>query len=178
MSIKIHFYLRKWETLRRSIIAEKADISSISLYRQLFEWAIELKESKEKAIKELYELYFAYFERLYIEDYKFDDVWYSVGYLIENDITRATNKSLQTIVVVCRDVLWEIVAFKSSRRCPITRADNLRALTDSSRQEVFFCCDTCLYTENLQGIPIDFKGSFLPITPAMAKRLQIPIGAP
>ena len=156
-------YLKQFNVLQDALRLRKESLTPRELYTKLFNWGIQLEESKDVHIKALYLDYFRYFEKLKIDDYAFEPLWYDFNDLLEFDLLKSTPETLESAAVVARDILWEIVAFKTDRDCKVLPVDNLRILTDEQKQDVFFCCDVCFYTEDINGIRVEIDSIVYPI---------------
>lgn len=148
-------YLKEFVFTQIAIEFKKHSISPKQLYNELMQWARLVSASKDIRILALYDQNLQYFDRLEIEDYHFEPLWYNLKDLVEYDFLNPTPVKLDQAVAIVSEILWELVAFKSERNCKLLRNDNLRVLTDASRKEIIFCCDRCSYTENMEGIKID-----------------------
>ena len=67
------------------------------------------------------------------------------------------------IAMIIRNILWNIIVYKSSKLCPNCKDDELRVLYDSNIKSVVLACDLCTYTENKDGKK--WKGKCI-LTPA------------
>jgi len=117
----------------------------------MMNWSSSLKETKDREIRKMYLDYISYFENIDIRDHLFDPLWYDFDELINTNFLKMPLENLENVVHNVRDILWEIIAFKTDRECKVLPIDNLRLLTDKNRANVFFCCDVCGYIENIAG---------------------------
>lgn len=162
--MRTNTYLKTFIQLQEEFEKLKGEYAPIDLYVKLVAWANNLANSNEKTIKELYVIYFDYFKNLEIKDFSFQPLWYNFSELMQFDFLNHNPKDLKRTVVVVRDILWEIIAFKTNRNCKVIETDNLRLLTNSSRDVLYFCCDTCSYAENIDGTQIKITEILYPAT--------------
>lgn len=164
-------FLKLWNDLRNRVEPNKQSITPVVIYQLCSEWASKIKGSNSLKIKELYNLYLAYFEGYNIYEYQFSVRWYSLQDLIVFDILNTSVENLEYVIVRCRNIMWEILVFKSNKSCK--NCDNeLRVLTDKTAGDIFFCCDDCGYIENFFGEPMKtLKRQLSPITPELQGRL-------
>lgn len=166
-------YLKEFVFIQIAVEFGKDTVTPKSLYLKLMEWTRLLRESNDSRIKAFYDSSFLYFERFNIDEYQLEPLWYDFNELINYDFLKPTPARLETAVLIVRDILWEIIAFKTDRHCKLLKEDNLRLLTDDKREEVFFCCDACSYTERLDGKPIEPTGILFPATKAQILKYNI-----
>lgn len=146
-----HILLKKWQELKNKIKSDKSSLDRDSLLKTLLEWCKEVQQIEAKEVKELYCLYLKFFENIKIPEYDFSNVWYPVTDIITFDLLAPKNLTYQRPIVIVRDVLWNLLAFRSNRDCPSCKQENLRVLTDQAGKDIYFSCDACRYTESLFG---------------------------
>lgn len=141
-----HIILRKWEQLKQSIIQERDNLDAYSLLKLLLDWTQEIKEIKDVQIQNLYKDYFSYYEKLNIEEIFYTDnvVWYSLDEIIQYDIIQAKVDSPQWAIIHTRDIIFNLLVFKSDKDCPCCHDDNLRAFVEIDSEKLVFECDICL----------------------------------
>lgn len=49
---------------------------------------------------------------------------------------------------VVSNLIWDLTTFTSEEICPNCRSDNLRLLTDISKEKVYKACETCFWIEH------------------------------
>ncbi|MEN7550420.1 hypothetical protein AAG747_21050 [Rapidithrix thailandica] len=139
-----HIVLEKWNELQLKIEQQRDELNRESLLIILFDWIRGIKKIKDSKVQNLYHEYLAYFEEVSDLDGILNiKPWYSLQELIEYDILKSTELSFERPIVKVRDVLWELLVFKSDKECPCCGDDNLRAMTYKGQKELFFCCDIC-----------------------------------
>ncbi|WP_207513818.1 hypothetical protein [Longitalea luteola] len=172
------YFLKLWDDLRSKVEHNKQSITPIDIYKLCSEWAGKIRSTNILKIRELYNLYLAYFEGYNINEYQFLQSWYSLRDLIQFDILNILVVNLEHAIIRCRDIMWEILVFKTNRPCK-TCDSELRALTDNKKREIFFCCDNCVYIEDIFGQSVkSLKNQLSPITPEMQEKFLLPPSIP
>jgi hypothetical protein len=59
--------------------------------------------------------------------------------------------SQESIAMVVRGILWDMVAFKTETQCPNCKDDDLRALFDPDTEEIILSCDLCCWAQSRYG---------------------------
>lgn len=141
-----HIVLKKWEQLKQSIIQDKDNLDAYSLLKILLDWTQEIKKIKDVQIQNLYKDYFSYYEDLNIEEifYTDDIVWYSLDEIIQYEIMQAKVDSYQWAIVHTRNIIFNLLVFKSDKDCPCCHDDNLRVFVEINSEKLIFECDICL----------------------------------
>lgn len=75
-----------------------------------------------------------------------DDVSHMLG-----RISRFKPSSVDSILMFIRDILWNMIAYKSSIECSNCRDDDFRVLYDEKLNKIVLCCDLCGYSELENG---------------------------
>jgi len=73
---------------------------------------------------------------------------------VDEHIRRFNNlepSSLDSIAMIIRDILWDMVAFKTQVQCPNCQEDDFRALLEPKSEEVILSCDLCCWSQSLNG---------------------------
>ncbi len=141
-----HIILKKWEQLRKGIIHDRDNLDAYSLLKLLLNWTQEIKKLTDVQIQNLYKNYFSYYEKLNIEDIFYPDntVWYSLEEIIQYDIIQAKVDSPQWAIVHTRDIIFNLLVFKSDKDCPCCHDDNLCVFVEIDSEKLIFECDICL----------------------------------
>lgn len=141
-----HIILKKWEQLRQSIIQDRDNLDAHSLLNLLLDWTQEIKKIKDVQVQNLYKDYFSYYEKLNIEEIFYTDniFWYSLEEIIQYDIIQAKVDSYQWAIVHTRDIVFNLLVFKSDKDCPCCHDDNLRVFVEIDSEKLIFECDICL----------------------------------
>lgn len=147
-------YLKEFVLLQNSIRQNKNELTPKSFYLSLLRWAIGLKDTKDISIFKLYQDFIFYFEELNTNNYLFESLWYDFDELVEVDFLKKHADNLDSVVPTVGEILWEIIAFKTDRPCKITDVHNLRLLTNQNKDTVYFCCDVCGYTEDINKVQV------------------------
>jgi len=167
------FYLKSFFQLQDKIAMQGKDISPRYLYDELLNWGRLLSDSKNLSIKNLHTDYFLYFDGLDLADYFFQPLWYNLNDIVENDFLKIKPRELKNAVVVVRDMIWELVVFKSNRECKILPNNCMRVFTDKLKEQLFFCCDMCDYTEDINRKEVLINRLLLPATIQHIRRNNI-----
>jgi hypothetical protein len=149
-----HPNIKYWNKLKAEV--ESLDKPTREDLLTLLIWYTELiKKSTDPQVNELYQSYFSYLEKINILEYReVSNLWYSLEEIIEYDILKPEITSYSRPIVKTRDLLWELIAFKTDKQCPICDRDCLRALSPNGKDVLFLSCDNCCYTEDLNGIKV------------------------
>ena len=166
-------YLKNFVIFQIWLIEHRQTLTPKDLYIELLSWGKQLNDSNEMRIKNLYTNYLQYFDKLKIDEYLFEPLWYDFNDLIDFCLLKYEPKRLERIVVIIRDVLWEIIAFKTNRSCKILPEDNLRFLTDELKEYIYFSCDSCFYTEDLEGNKRKVEMKLYPATINQIKQYEV-----
>ena len=166
-------YLREFVLIQRNVEQNRSNITPRKIYLMLLNWGFSLKGSNDGDIKKMFQDYFTYFENIDTDNYAFEASWYDFEELIDIDLLNNQVINFDNVVVVVRDILWEIIAFKTDRDCKVLPIDNLRLLTNSDKNALFFCCDVCGYTENIEGEKITVNEILYPATMSQIIRNNI-----
>ncbi|MDA3613488.1 hypothetical protein O3P16_01600 [Chitinophagaceae bacterium LY-5] len=166
-------YLKSFSQLQDTIALNKENISSIDLFENLLKWGNSLVNSKNRLIKNLYTDNFLYFKKINILDYTFEPIWYNLDDILESNIFKTRQLKLKTLVEEVRDILWELVVFKSNRECKIFSNSYMRVFTDESKENIFLCCDICDYMEDMKGNQVVNNKVLIPATSNQIKINQI-----
>lgn len=159
-----HILLKKWAELKNSIGNKSDSITPLELINVLLVWAMEVKAIKDLTVKQLYHDYLEFFEKIDPNEYVFNETWYSFEEMLNVDILGSNVDSYERPVVIIRNVLWELLVFKSNINCPNCNYDNLRIFTDISKEQLFYCCDNCGYNLNAFGKKHSYNSNLIPIT--------------
>lgn len=168
-------YIKKWNQLISEVKENRKSITSNQLYDKIRDWSFLLDQSKDKYIKGLHDSYLTYYFKLDINQYQFDTVWYSLEDLIEYKLVRPQFHNIKLVIANARDLLHEMIVYKTGRDCKLLEYDNLRAYTNRDYGEIFFCCDSCVYAEDWDGERIEIKSPLLPATAMQVKEKQIAV---
>lgn len=152
-------YLITWFDIQKKLTKKVSLISPQILYKELISWCKDLKMSKDTNIKRLYDLYLKNYEFIDICNYYTNHMGAAFNKFLEYDYIKQQPKNIERAIILTRDILWNIVAFKSQKECPNCNRDKLRVLTDANKIKIYLSCDDCSYIENLEGqkINIDFR---------------------
>lgn len=168
-----HIVLKKWEQLRQSIILDKDNLDAYSLLKILLDWTQEIKKIKDIQIQKLYKDYFSYYETLNIEEIFYTDniVWYSLEEIIQYSIIQAKVDSYQWAIVHTRNIIFNLLVFKSDKDCPCCHDDNLRVFVEINSEKLIFECDICLCLVDEEGNMQNSEGPS--IVPASASLIKV-----
>jgi len=166
-------YIYAYVLLQKDITRNIDIITPKGLYNRLMNWASQLAESKDLIARKLYSDHLLYFEKLNIENYSFEPLWYDWHDFLKIDFLKITPETLGRAVDIASHILWEIIAFKTDRDCKLLGYDNLRLLTDKQSLEVFFCCDSCSYSEDINGEKIEIKEILYPATVEQVAKYKV-----
>lgn len=160
----MRIYFQSWDRLKSDVSIHRTMITPIELREKLIEWSMSLSEAKDKHVKMLYSRYLEYYTKLNLELYRFNKTWYSLENLIETRILKKTPSKIDYLIVDVRDLLNEIIVFKSNRECKQFYHENLRVFTDKESTKLYFCCDACSYAEDFDGITLNVESVLIPAT--------------
>jgi hypothetical protein len=147
-----HFNIKLWEKFKSNVIDHQQNLDRKVLIDLLLSFSKDLKPTKDVTNKQLYNRYLAYFEDMDIPSYyKCDEVWYSLENLVTYDILNSNVDNYKRPVVNVRDLLWELLAFKSDRECPSCGDDDMRVLSPKNSSQLILACDLCTYACDLEG---------------------------
>lgn len=60
--------------------------------------------------------------------------------------------SIDTLAMFIRDILWDIIVFKTNIECARCGDDHFRALANPETNEIFLSCDRCTWTQSMSGV--------------------------
>lgn len=163
--------LNKWQQFKNEI--EINDWTPIDLYLKVYRWSHFLKEDRNIASNKMYDLYIRYFECIDVLDYRYSEVWFNIDNVIKYDLLNPKQNDIESIASSCKDVLWELVAFKSNIECIVCEIENYRVLTDQNRGNVFLVCDNCLHAQHIANIEVDVPDILFPVTPDIINKYHI-----
>ena len=172
----MHILLKKWKELQMFAGEHKKHLTREELFKYLLKWSDEVKKLRDNRIKDLYIDHLAYFENIPDTQVEHYEYWYSLDELLEQDVLNVFPTRYEQPVLYVRELLWELVAFKSDRNCSRCRNDMLRVLTDREATKVFFSCDLCAYTEDLLGNEVLHHENLFPASKALIKFYNIRVG--
>lgn len=136
---------------------EKIDTSVTDeerFYTHIVNWLSENKKLFDVGTWNIYKL--DYYFDLKLSLYRVDCMECSV----EETISRLINLSNLTdfkvgkkssILMFIRDILWDMVAFKTQTPCPNCQNDDLRALIEPNSNEMILSCDKCCWSQSIYG---------------------------
>lgn len=140
---------RQWNSILSML--NELDIKKLTkqeFYAAISKWLV----SNKNAFKE--QLWTSYgLDKLSSLDPSLFNVESSEG-SIEENISRLNNlqpSSQDSIVVIIRDILWDMAAFKTDIRCPNCKDDDLRALLDPDTESIILSCDLCCWSQSNSG---------------------------
>lgn len=159
-----HLIIKEWKSLKEKILVRRNLINSLELSIELLDWALKFKNSNDKVICDLYADYFKYYERLNPYDYNFDEKWYDLDELLDKILDTDTNDYRRPIVIV-RDILWEIIAFKTDILCENCDQDEYRLFEClQNSKNLVLCCDNCSHTIGFNNEIIkDMSNKYIPV---------------
>ncbi len=144
-------HMRKMMNVWNKLI-EKIEIDDIKtnldLYKIIKEWLIENKTKYFKNVYSDYDLDF--FISLNPDDYAIDFSECSV----EDSLTRIEKfepRTIDNIVMITRDILWGMVAYKSKVECPNCTEDDFRVLYEQDTMKIVLSCDLCGWAQFEDG---------------------------
>ena len=166
-------YLLSWNNIRNDVSRQREKITPLILYDILDNWSDDLGRAKDSYALTLYQCQLAFYKGFNILDYSmkhmitnpFDD-------LVEYSLLRPIVSDLKTAVEITDKVLWGILAFRSNKECPVDPHGYLKVLSDKERSNIYFCCDTCDYCEDANGVEQNKLKNLIP-----ANSIQIDIGS-
>lgn len=172
-----HIILKKWEQLKDKVRESENNLDSNSLVYILLDWAKEIKSIKDIQIKQLYKDFLERYEDLDVESilYTGNVIWYSLEEIIKFDILTSNVDYYQRPIVKTRDILFNILAFKSDKKCPCCGDDNLRVFVERNSEKLFFECDICLCLFDEYGIKhenLETSITFAPISLLKSKNIK------
>lgn len=171
-----HIVLKKWEHLKKQIIECTGDLDAYALVQLLLDWALEIKSIKDVQVKKYYKDFLEKYENLEIENILYtDEIWYSWEEIIQIDILNSNVSSYQKAIVKVRDILFNLLAFKSNKICPCCEDDNLRVFLDKGSERLVFECDICLCLVDEHGNKLEPGGialTFAPISLIKSKNIE------
>lgn len=169
-----HLVLKKWEQLKKNIELNKNNLTTLSLIKELLNWTKEIQLIKDIQIQNLCDDYYKYFENIDIESIIYIDsnVWYSLDEIIQFDILQAKVESYEWAIIHVRDILFNLLVFKSDKDCPCCSDDNLRVFVEKGSDKLIFQCDICLCMIDENGNKQNIEGSFLVPAPSFLIRLK------
>lgn len=145
MKLKISEWLyNKWIKFAAEIQVSE-NIPPIELLQSLLSFSLEIGKTENNYIKDLYNTYLSLFKSYDLKQYNFDikDLWYSLDEVIKFDILEFEPKSDENIMLNIRDIIWNMIVFKSDIDCPICLQDDLRVFIEKTQKEIYFECDNC-----------------------------------
>lgn len=147
-----HILIKKWDELRSEIEQRQERLNIESLVCLLLDWSKKVKDLKDKQANELYKRQLQIYEDIEIEKILFvgNDLWYSLEEII-NDYLLSKETIYKRPVEVVAAVLHELLAFKSDKECMSCQHDNLRVYQDGETEDLYFECDLCLTTYEVNG---------------------------
>ncbi|KFF73164.1 hypothetical protein HX13_22595 [Chryseobacterium sp. P1-3] len=133
-----HIVLRKWKELQQNVEQRKNSLTTRSIVDLLLNWSKEIQLIKDAQIQNLYDDYLKYFENLNVEDilYVDDHVWYSLKDVIQFDILQPKINTYERAITQVRDVLFNLLIFKSDKNCPCHGDDNLRVFVEAGSEKL------------------------------------------
>jgi hypothetical protein len=158
-----HFF-QSWNRFKDEVSIHHTMITPIELCERLIEWSTVLREAKDKHVKALSSGYLDYYTKLNLKLYDFDERWYSLENLIETQILKNTPRKIDHLIVDIRDLLNEIIVFKSNRECKQFYDQYLKVFTDKEYAKLYFCCDACSFAEDFDGVPLNIENILIPAT--------------
>jgi len=145
----------------------KGELNKEMLLGLLSEWTVEVRQLKDMRVKELYKMYLEYFDNLDFSLFSFDRkyIWYSFEDLITYNFRKEMLlSSFERPFVIVRDVLWELLVFKSDLECTCCGNDNFRIMVNEIRTAVFGVCDVCGCSKLLYGKADSIEAQLYPAT--------------
>lgn len=100
------------------------------------------------------ELWKLYNFKVYIEYDPSDYPIESSDNRVQNTIDRVCNlkpSSIDAIAMIVRDLLWDMVAYKSDIECPNCGDDDFRVLYDIKHKQIVLSCDLCGWSQFEDG---------------------------
>lgn len=158
----MNHFLRTWLEIQKNISNESVAVNSFMLCEALIVWSKSLGLAKDHHIKKLHDLYLSNYEVLDLSKYPMYHLGKSFKEFLSYDYINQRPKDIERAIVLTRDILWNILAFKSEKECPNCKRDKLRVLTDAFEANLYLSCDECAYTQNLKGEKIDRDAKLQP----------------
>jgi hypothetical protein len=157
-----HPNIKYWNKLKSEV--ESLDKPTRRDLLTLLVWYAELiKKSNDPQVNELYQSYLSYWEKIHILEYsEVPNLWYSLEEIIEYDILKPEITSYSRPIAKVSYLLWELIAFKTDKQCPICDSDCLRVLSPSGKDILLLSCDNGCYTEDLNGNKITNEETLYP----------------
>jgi len=152
-----HKNIELWNHFKNSVLEAKPNVNRKFLIQKLQDFSSKIKASNDSKTQILFEEFLAYFEEFDLNGYlDLPDqlVWYAIEDLIEYDILRKSDLNFERPILKARDLLWELLAFKSNINCSICGDDDLRVLSNKNEEKLHLCCDLCGNHTNLEGEPV------------------------
>lgn len=164
----MNIILKSWNQLKGDVSLK---ITAWEFCIKLLNWGKLLKKSRVNLEIDLFNTYLRYYEELDITQYQFTDRWYPLETLLKENFFNREQINVEDAVIVCRNLLHEILVFKSNRDCRLLGMDNLRVY--EYKDSVVFCCDTCSYCEDLSGAAIKLESVVLPARASTINQYKI-----
>ena len=163
-----HIILNKWRKLVKELKVQRSSIDRSTIIKLLLKWSLEVKKIKDKRVQKLYSTYLEYFEKCSITE---NDIipWYSLNEIIDIDLINQSPLTYDRAIIKVRDVLWELLIFKSDKSCPCCGDDNLRVMTNAVNSRLFFTCDLCGCILNEFGNEMSINEKLFPAPIEMIK---------
>ncbi|GAA5042340.1 hypothetical protein GCM10011506_44280 [Marivirga lumbricoides] len=162
-----HILLEKWKELEEELKVQRSSLDRETLLKILLRWTQEVKKIKDEKVQELYHSYLEYFENCFFPENNITP-WYSLKELIDVDLLNRPPLTYDRAVIKVRDVLWELLVFKSDILCPCCGDDNLRVMVNNDNI-LIFTCDLCGCILNESGKKTDVNGKLYPAPMSMIR---------
>jgi len=151
--------MKNWNKLKSKIKAEEETIDRGRLIKLFNDFSLELKENKRMDIATQYSKNLQYFEGKSNSN-NLDGIspWYDISEIISFDILNSTRNYFE----ILRDVLWELLVYKTDIQCSNCLEDRYRAMMDNETLQVYLSCDFCGKVTNLTGTKIILDKHLIP----------------
>ncbi|SRR5690606_28018604 len=167
-----HILMKKWSELEEQLKVHRSNLNRDTLFKILQQWSLEVKKIKDKRVQELYNTYLEYFEDYSSIDAKVTP-WYSLKEIIDIELLNRPPITYDRTIIKVRDVLWDLLVFKSNERCPCCGDDNLRVMREAEDEVLLLTCDLCGCILDTSGEKRSIKGKLFPAPVPMIKSAGI-----
>ncbi|MGH1437851.1 MAG: hypothetical protein ACRBG0_25660 [Lewinella sp.] len=164
---------KEWQLIQQSVLDEQFNIDRNILIKMIFGLLKKMKSSIIQEDKVLYGKYLSYYENIDLSDYHFRFLWFDLKEFLQYQVLRKTPSNTGILIQRIRDIIRELIVYKSNRLCKRCGDDDLRVFakppTNTEPILVAFICDCCNYTEGLdERMMTPTKGYF----PAKAEIIE------
>ena len=124
------------------------DLTKYVFFKLLCEWLIKNMKSFGEELWKLYR--FEAYVNYEPSDYPMECSDDSVKQTIDR-ITKLEPSSMNAIAMIIRDILWDLVAYKSDIECSNCGDDDFRVLYDEKLKQLVLSCDLCGWSQYYDG---------------------------